>query len=98
MYVTLFWTNFDPISPPVILCHTSWAPHKVRHTSRTPHQFLVVQKNPYKISLNCSWGLLFGGFCLGSFVRGWFLSVPPCVRIHPLQQKVKHFQFQFSYV
>jgi len=78
MYVTLFWTNFDPISPPVILCHTSWAPHKVRHTSRTPHQFLVVQKTLYKISLNCSWGLLFGDFVCEVLYRVVFVRSPLC--------------------
>jgi len=30
----------------------------------------------------------------GRFGPGWFLSVPPSVRKHPLQQKAKH-HFQF---
>jgi len=34
-------------------------------------------------------GLWFGWFC-----HGWFLSVPPSVTIHLLQQKVKH-HFKF---
>ena len=36
------------------------------------------------------------GFLSGRFCSGWILSVPPSVRIHPLQQKAKHhFQFRF---
>jgi len=47
----------------------------------------------------CPRGVCPGYFCLEGFVPGWFLPVPPSVRIHPLQQKVKHhFQFQVSYV
>src|SRR6218665_805097 len=38
-------------------------------------------------------GFLFGGLS-GRFRLGWFLSVHPSVRIHPLQQKTKH-HFQF---
>src|SRR6218665_1392058 len=96
-YVTLFLANFDPTP-----CHTSQEPPKVRHTSRTlPPGFLVglVQKSrtkaPCTNSLNCSLGFL-------SFVwkvlYGVVLSVPPSVRIHLLQQKVKHhFKFHVSY-
>ena len=62
-YVTLFWTNFDPPSP-VTLCHTSWDPPKVRHTSRTP-KFLVVHTHVHIIIHVClsSWRFLTGGFC-----------------------------------
>src|SRR6218665_1204217 len=98
-----FWPILTP-PPPVTLCHTSRDPPKVRHTSRTP-PFLVglVQKSPdkiplYKFSLNCSRGFLFV-FCLDGFVRGAFLSVPPSVGMHVLQQKVKHhLKFHVSYV
>src|SRR6218665_3912758 len=49
---------------------------------------------PYKFYLNCSRRFLSGGFC-----PGWFLSIPPSVTIHLLQQKVKHhFKFHVSYV
>src|SRR6218665_3835178 len=106
-YVTLFLANFDPPLP-VTLCHTSLDPPKVRHTSRTP-QFLVglVQKTrtkaPCTNSFNCSRGFLSGCFVRESLVwkilSGWFLSVPPSVRIYLLQQKVKHrFNFHVSYV
>src|SRR6218665_3542914 len=37
-YVTLFLANFNP-PPSVTLCHTSWDPPKVRHTSRIPQIF-----------------------------------------------------------
>src|SRR6218665_1151730 len=75
-YVTLFWTNFDPLPPPVTLCHTSQDPTKVRHTSRTP-QFLVVQRKPDKKLLYKSLflrdlrlkGFVLGGFCLFPFCQ-----------------------------
>src|SRR6218665_4179713 len=35
----------------------------------------------------CSGGLS-GGFLSGRFRPGWFLSVPPSVRIHPLHRKL----------
>src|SRR6218665_2465822 len=86
-YVTLFLANFGPPPPCHTLSHIPGAPQKVRHTSRTP-RFLVglVQKNQdkspqYKFSLNCSRGLLSGGFCPGvfcleGFVRGGFCPYP----------------------
>src|SRR6218665_1627784 len=39
-------------------------------------------------------GGLSGGVLSGRFRQGWFLSVHPSVRLHPLQQKTKH-HFQF---
>src|SRR6218665_2762111 len=96
-YVTLFWTILTPSS-----CHTLShipGPPKVRHTSRTTPQFFSrpstksPDKSPrYKFSLNCSRGFLSGGLSegllSGRFCPGWFLSVPPSIRIHLLQQKV----------
>src|SRR6218665_4014909 len=104
-YVTLFLANFDPLPPPChTLSHIPGAPPKVRHTSRAP-QFLVglvkkTNKSPlYKFSLNCSQGYLSGGLLSERFCPGWFLSIPSSVRIHLLQQKVKHhFRFHVSYV
>ena len=104
-YVMLFLANFDP-PPPVTLCHTSRDPAKARHTSRTPPIFSRSStKNPdrsplYKISINCS-RVFCPGVCLlfGMFCSGWFLSIPPSIRIHLLQQKGKHyFKFHVSYV
>src|SRR6218665_1031547 len=37
------------------------------------------------------------GVLSGRFCSGWFLSVPSSVRIHPLQQKVKH-HFQWFHM
>ena len=93
-YVTLFLANFDPP-----LCHTlshvPGPPKSTSHISNPPLIFRrpstkIPDKNPlYKFYLNCSQRFLSGGFCLG-----WFLSVPPSVTIHLLQQKVKdHFKF-----
>ena len=44
--------------------------------------------------------VVFSGYLLSfRFCPGWVLSVPPSVRIHLLQQKIKHhFKFQVSYV
>src|SRR6218665_1313949 len=96
---------FDPIP----LSHIP-GPPKVRHTSRTPPPFLVglVQKNQTKAPCANSLSIVRGGFCpgiwswgplSGRFCPEFFLSVPPYVRIHLLQQKVKnHFKFHVSYV
>src|SRR6218665_3322770 len=97
-YVMLFLTNFD--SPPsVTLCHTS----------RDLLKYVTYLGPPPMFSSACIHTCLYRGFVLvrGVFVRGlsggflsrrfrpgWFLSVPPSVRIHPLQQKTKH-HFQF---
>src|SRR6218665_1562383 len=93
-YVTLFLANFDP-PPPDTLCHTSRdLPESTSHISDPPICSRPSTKIPdkgylYKFYLNCSRRFLSGGFC-----PGWFLSVPPCVTIHLLQQKVKH-HFKF---
>ena len=90
-YVTLFLANFD--SPCHTLSHISDPPIFSRPSTQNPDTSSL-----YKFSLNCSRGLLSGGFCPGvfcleGFVQWWFLSVPPSVRIHLLQQKVKnHFK------
>jgi len=78
--------NFDPL-PPVTLCHTSRDPPKVHHTSRTPPIFSRPSTNNpdksplHKFSLNCSRGILSGGFCQGvfclkGFVWGGFCPFP----------------------
>src|SRR6218665_149722 len=95
-----------PIFPPspVTLCHPSWDPPKVRHTSRTPSPIFIRPSTKKQTkatctdSLNCSRWLLSGACVRGSFV--WkVLSIPPSVRIHLLQQNVKHhFKFHVSYV
>src|SRR6218665_1402402 len=97
----LFLANFDP-PPSVTLCHTSRDPPKVRHTSRNPPIFSK-QNTRTKAPCTNSLSVVRGGFCPESFVRGScpgsFLSIPPSVRIHLLQQKVKHhFKFHVSYV
>src|SRR6218665_3539302 len=93
-----FWPILTP--SPVTLCHTSRDPPKVRHTSRTPPRFLVglVQKPCTKAPCTNSISIVRRGFCPG-VCPGWFLSVPPSVTIHLLQQKVKHhFKFHVSYI
>src|SRR6218665_3441591 len=100
-YVTLFLANFYPLSP-VTLCHTSRNQKYVTHLGPPIFSRPSTKnsdKNPlYKFSLNCSrvffkrslvWKILFRVV----FVRS------PSVRIHLLQQKVKHhLKFQVSYV
>src|SRR6218665_2482931 len=89
-------TIFGQFLPPSPLSHFVTHP-------RTP-RFLVglVQKSRTKTPIVrggfcpriLSWGLLSGRFC-----PGWVWSIPPSVRIHLLQQKVKHhFKFHVSYV
>src|SRR6218665_1980202 len=109
-YVTLFW----PILTHSPLSHFVTHPGTPKSTSHISDPPIFSRpsrpiKNPdksplYKFSLNCSWGFLYGGFCQrgllsGMFCPGWFLSIPPSVRIHLLQQKGKHhFKFHVSYV
>src|SRR6218665_925281 len=97
-YVTLFLVNFD-LPPP---CHTwshipgSPTPKSTAHISDPSPRFLVglVQKSRTKVPCTNSISIVRGGFCLGELCPGWFLSVPPSVTIHLLQQKVKH-HFKF---
>src|SRR6218665_913030 len=98
-YVTLYLANFDPL-PCHTLSHIPGPPPKVRHTSRTP-RFLVglVQNIRTKVPCKNSLSIVHGGLLSGRFCPGRFLSVPPSVRTHLLQQKVKHhFKFHVSYV
>ena len=90
----LFLANFDPPSPCHTLSHIPRPPKIVRHTSWTPSPIFSrpstksPDKSPlYKFSLNCSRGFLSWGLLSGRFCPGWVLSIPPSVRIHPLQQK-----------
>src|SRR6218665_2431598 len=104
-----FWPIFTPL-PLSHFVRNLGTPPKERHTSWNPPIFSRpstkhLDKSPfYKFSLNCSQGFLSGGFCQWvfcqeGFVRGWFLSIPASVRIHLLQQKVKHhFKFHVSYL
>src|SRR6218665_3848234 len=99
-YVTLFLANFDLLPLCNTLSHVPGPPPQLRHTSRTP-RFLVglLQNSRTKVPCTNATSIVRGGFCPGGFCPGWFLSVPPCVTIHLLQQKVKHhFKFQVSYV
>ena len=97
-YIMLFLANFDP-PPPVTLCHTSWDPQSMSHISDPP-PFLVglVQKTRTKtLFTNCSRGF-FKGPLVWKVLSGMAFVCSPSVRIHLLQQKVKHrFKFQVSY-
>src|SRR6218665_3005516 len=101
-YVTLFLANFDPRP----LSHFVTQPGTPKSTSAiSDHQFLVglVHKSRTKALCTNSLSVVCGGFSpagfcpgflSGRFWQGWFLSVPLSVRIHLLQQKVKH-HFKF---
>src|SRR6218665_2571060 len=70
--VTLFLANSDP-PPPVTLCHTSRDPQQcVTHLGppifSRPSTKISDKSLMYKFSLNCSRGILSGGFFRGSFV------------------------------
>src|SRR6218665_2037418 len=99
-YVMLFLVNFYP--PP--LCHTlshipGPPPKSTSHISDPPFLVGLIQKTRTKAPCTNSFSIVRGGFCLERFVRGGILSVPPSVRLHLLQQKVKHhFKFHVSYV
>src|SRR6218665_2059887 len=99
--------NFDPLPLSHFVTHPG-TPESTSHILDPPFLVGLVQKTrtkaPCKNFLNYSWGFLPGGiFVRGSFVwkvlSGVVLFVPPSVRIHLLQQKVKHhFRFHVSYV
>src|SRR6218665_3837946 len=96
-YVTLFLANFDP-SPCHTLSHIPGPPESTSYISdpifSRPSTKIPDKSPPCKFYLSCSLRFFSGGFC-----PGWFLSVPPSVTIHLLQQKVKHhFKFHVSYV
>src|SRR6218665_3672587 len=102
-YVRLFSANFDPLPLLHFVTHDG-TPQSTSHISDPPDfsrpSTKNLDKSPlYKFSLNSSRGFLSGGLLSGRFCPGWFLSVPPSVRIQLLQQKVKHhFKFHVSYV
>src|SRR6218665_1544906 len=98
--------KFVQIDPP-LLCHTlSHIPGPPKSTSHiSAPLFLVglVQKTrtkaPYTNSLSSVHGDFVRGLVSGWFCLEWFLSIPPSVRKHLLQQKGKHhFKFHVSYV
>src|SRR6218665_1095820 len=106
-YVKLFSANFDPLPLLHFVTHHG-TPQSTSHISDPPDfsrpSTKNLDKSPlYKFSLNCSRGFLSGvlseGLLSGRFCPGWVLSVSPSIRIHLLQQKVKHhFKFHVSYV
>src|SRR6218665_408724 len=107
-YVTLFLANFyPPLSH--FVTHPGIPPESTSHISDPPIFSRPSTTNPdksplYKFSLKCSRGVfgqevLSGGLLSGRFCLRLFLSIPLSVRIHLLQQKVKHnLKFHVSYV
>src|SRR6218665_1806344 len=96
MYITQFLANFDPSLLSHFVTHPGAPSQSTSHISDSPPPFFVGlaqkpgKKPPVQILSQLFAGVIVhGGFCLG-----WFLSVPPSVRIHLLQQKVKH-HFKF---
>src|SRR6218665_1744459 len=96
-----FWPILNP-SP----CHTLSRVPQMYVTHLGPPIFSrpstkTLTKAPYTYSLSIVHEGFCLGFCLlsGRFCPGCFLSVPPYVRMHVLQQKVKHhLKFHVSYV
>src|SRR6218665_1328844 len=97
-YVTLFLANFDPLPLSHFVTHLG-PPIFSRPSTKIP------DKSPlYKFFLSCSrWflseGALSEDLLSGRFCPVWFLSIPPSVTIHLIQQNIKHhFKFHISYV
>src|SRR6218665_2802972 len=88
-------------STPVTLCHTSLdAPVESTSHISDPPIFSRPSTNSLLIIREgfCP-GFLLGCLLSGRFSPGWFLIIPLSVRIHLLQQKVKHrFTFHVSKV
>src|SRR6218665_935897 len=108
-YVTLFLANFDPLLLSHFVTHPESPQKYVTHLRPPPPIFSRPSTKKTRTKAPCTnslsivqgfvRGVLSGGLLSGRFCPGWFLSVPPCVRIHMLQQKVKHhFKFHVSYV
>src|SRR6218665_1751225 len=107
-YVTLFLANFYPLP-----CHTSshipGPPEITSHISDPPIlEGLIQRPGQNKPPCTNSVSIVRGGFCPRAFVKGFFVWKvlsgvvfvrSRSVRIHLLQQKVKHhFKFLVSYV
>src|SRR6218665_1959461 len=75
-------------------------PPKVCHTSRTPPPFCSRPSTKTRTKVSCTNSLLIvRGVFVQGLCPGWFLSIPPSVRIHLLQQKGKHhFKLHVSYI
>src|SRR6218665_1175945 len=76
----LFLANFRPSTPCHTLPHIPGPPKSTSHISDLRFLVGLVQKTgqkpPVKFSLNCSRGLLSGGFCLAGFVQVGFCLFP----------------------
>src|SRR6218665_1156709 len=90
--------------PPVTLCHTSRNPPILCHTPRIfpPPPIFSRPSTKNRTKAPCSLqiisqlfvrafvpGLLSGGLLSGRFCPGWFLSLPPSVRIHLLVLRLR---------
>src|SRR6218665_1294131 len=100
----IFWPILTASPLSHIVTHSGTPQKYVTHLGPPP-RFLVrlVQRNRTKAPCTNSLSIVRGGFCprvfcLQGFVRGG-LCPSPSVRIHLLQQKVKHhFKFHVQYV
>src|SRR6218665_3965835 len=89
-----FWPILTPL-PCHTLSHIPGPPESMSHISDPPPILVgLVQKPRTKVPCTNSISIVRGGYLSGGFCPGWFLSVPPSVTIHLLQQKVKH-HFKF---
>jgi len=85
-----FWPILTPHFPVTRLTFRD-PPESTSHISDPLPRFLVglVQKTRTKAPCTNSLSIVCGVFVRG-FCPGWFLSIPPSVRIHLLQQKDKY--------
>src|SRR6218665_2420271 len=96
-HVMLFLANFDPLPLSHCVPHPG-TPQSTSHISDPPIFSRPSTKSPDKSSCTNSLLIVRGVFVQG-LCPGWFLSIPPSVRIHLLQQKGKHhFKLHVSYV
>src|SRR6218665_2996827 len=86
-YVTLFLANFDPLPLSHFVTHPG-TPKSTSHISDPPFLVGLVQnaqtKAPVQILSQLFAEVFVRGFLSGRFCPGWFLSIPPSVRIHLL--------------
>src|SRR6218665_3390333 len=97
-----YFGQFCPPSPCHTLSHIQ-RPPKVCHTPRTTPPPIFSRpstKTLTKAPCTNSLSIIRGGFCQGVLSFVWkVLSVPPSLRMHVLQQKVKNpLKFHVSYI
>src|SRR6218665_630408 len=106
-YITLFLASFYPLPLSNFVTHPGTPPESTSHISEPPIFSMPSTKTQTKAPCTNSLSIVHGAYCPGvlsggllsrRFCPGWFLSIPlASVRIHLLQQKVRHQSHHFKF-